>query len=152
MVIVALINNERNLGRARSTARLKVCHFNERIISENAGQHIGARFRNLICESVVASGGSGLMKGGAAVALSLTAGHLARIKHIHRIGKAIVRLTEGLALVPQTRIKIRLGAREGCLCRAIILVNSAIGLSFQGWQVACYSALALVWFTRFVKE
>lgn len=104
MVIIGLVDDECNLRRARRALGFKGGHPNVGIISQNTRHHIRARLGARLLKALVSSRRSWLMKRGVAELLPFAVGHLFRIVHIHRIGKAVVRVCDLRVAIPKVRI------------------------------------------------
>ena len=102
MVVVALVNDDRDLRRIRRTFGREITHDNPRIISYHTRNEIWARFRIRVGKFPIARSLARLVKGDVAF-LILTPAELFLVENIHRVSETIVRSFEPRIQIPASR-------------------------------------------------
>ena len=110
MVVIALVNNNRDLRRIGRAFRREITHDNPRVISYHTRNEIWARFRIRVGKFPISGRLARLVKGDIAF-LILTPAELFLVKNIHGVGETIVRPLEPRIQIPAPRFIV--GLRPG---------------------------------------
>jgi hypothetical protein len=119
MVVVALVNNNRDLRRIGRAFRREITHDNPRVIPYHTRNEIWARFRIRIGKLPIAGRLARLVKGDIAFQV-FTPTELFLVKNIHGVGETIVRPLEPRIQIPAPRFIVGLLSCERRYARTFV--------------------------------
>ena len=151
MVVVALVNDDRDLRRIGRTFGRKITHDNPRVISYDTRNEIWACFGICIGKLPIAGRLARLVKRDIAFQV-FTPAELFLIQNIHGVGETIVRPFELRIQIPAPRFIVGLLSCERRDARTFIQMYGTEGLARKCRAIACGYTLALVRASSFVEK